>query len=1087
MLTPLQLQHIAKRSQSLQERLTSAVCPEQDYIEEHKVRTCIRLARWCELTSDGDQELFERRIANSGFNYGQLNVVLVDDKSENVTLPAWLSLLNEILEFINGSALKSKAVNRITSSFLETEQPVPFEEIFVPIIHFARSKVTEEFRHENSLMLDSANSDLDRFLLTRLSETCGRVLEVEFNSYLALLQLQDLDYKAIQNDVDSREYYHQFIDYLFQEGLEAIFCEYPVLARHLTHRVDQWIEIAVEFTRRLSDDFDDLRTRLGMLDSSRVVHLKPGLSDSHDNGRNVMLIEFETGDKVVYKPKELGLDFGYFQLVQWLNENGAPFEFKILQEIEKSGYGWKEFAEQGSITTLDGASRFYLRSGALLALFYALDGVDFHHENVVACGEFPTPIDCETIVQHQPRVLSRQKDLTSAALESINRSVLKSSFLPRFSKIRGHYVDVSGMGAGSRPTPIKIFKYSNINSDAMRYTAEQVNKSFDSANAPKLGDTVLVPENYVDDIVRGFMDTYRFLYTRKDQLFDAGSPFSKMFTYSVRYFNRATQLYGSLLAKIGHPKFQKDGVDFGIELERLYRKFLWEDELSLLWPLIETESADLFGLDLPKFMAKADGKAIDLGNGSTVESWFDALPLGAAFNKVGAFCESDLSYQCELIRSSIAIRKRREIERKVGSFMEQSMSEAVPALDRRQALEAACDIADTIRSRALVSKNGDPSWVTILSSEDERWFYVGDMKYDLYQGNLGVGVFFAAMEVLKSGSGYGDFAYSSISLVRRWLKLAKPIDIDHFGIGGLSGLGSLIYGLTTMSSILDDRVLREEALRATELVSEKVIDGDVILDIFGGTAGMLCALLALFRVSRDPAILNKALRCGYHLVQRQNRVDQDSLALETDPNPLGCAGFSRGVAGIAYALLSLYRETGEQKFYTAAEKAMGFGSFKDEAQTDDCCIDGSDVGTANDVVRGSTQGWCNGALGIALSRIGTLDVLNNESVRTYIEASLSAAMMQAIPETDHLCCGAASVGEALLSAGQKYHCSMWKSAAPRFATLSMLRHREQDKFVPRSNRSELFNPTLFQGSSGFGYHCLRLFESVNLPNILLLE
>ena len=99
------------------------------------------------------------------------------------------------------------------------------------------------------------------------------------------------------------------------------------------------------------------------------MHLKPGLSDAHDNGRAVILVEFETAQKLIYKPKTLGPDVAYFELARWLNKKGAPYSFRLLQIIEKERHGWMEFAENAAINEHEGASRFYLRAGSLLALF----------------------------------------------------------------------------------------------------------------------------------------------------------------------------------------------------------------------------------------------------------------------------------------------------------------------------------------------------------------------------------------------------------------------------------------------------------------------------------------------------------------------------------------------------------------------------------------------------------------------------------------------------------------------------------------------------------------------------------------------
>ena len=235
------------------------------------------------------------------------------------------------------------------------------------------------------------------------SETCCRVLEVEFNTFLAMLQLEGLDYREITKNPDSTKNYELFVGRLFEGGLEALCIEYPVFARQLVHRIEQWIEVTTEFHERLTNDIFELRAQLGVPETSRVARLKPGLSDPHDNGRTVIVTEFDSGHKLVYKPKDLGPDAGYFELAGWLNNKGAPHPFKLLHVVNKSDYGWIEFAQYEPINHEEGASCFYLRSGSLLALLYALDGLDFHHENVIACGEYPTPIDFETIVQHSAK------------------------------------------------------------------------------------------------------------------------------------------------------------------------------------------------------------------------------------------------------------------------------------------------------------------------------------------------------------------------------------------------------------------------------------------------------------------------------------------------------------------------------------------------------------------------------------------------------------------------------------------------------------------------------------------------------------
>ena len=760
----------------------------------------------------------------------------------------------------------------------------------------------------------------------------------------------------------------------------------------------------------------------------------------------------------------------------------------MLHVVKRPDYGWIEFAQYEPITEEQGASRFYLRSGSLLALLYALDGLDFHHENVIACGEHPTPIDFETIVQHTAKLPPEEEEMTSAAQDAINRSVLKTHFLPQLYKVRGKYIDISGMGAGSnKELSMEILKWSNLNTDAMGYRIEKGAPSFESEHAPQIGEKTLTPEDYAEEIIQGFSDTYQFLAGIQDELLDDDTPFTRLFRQPVRFLNRATQFYGSVLTRIAHPSFQRNGIELGIELEVLYRSALTKGELSPLHPLIDVEIAELNRLDIPKFMARADSDGITLSNGFVIQSCFDGSPLDTASKKVRDFCEEDLSWQTELIRSSMAVREKLEVREEFGRF-DEGESKSNQLINRGEMLEIATNIAESIQNKAKMSLNQEPSWVAISPSEDETQFYLDDMKHDVYQGNLGVGIFFAAMEKLRPGNSYGDFVYSAIARSRRWIQRARPLDIEVMGIGGVSGLGSVIYGLTSISSILDDKLLLDEATQCAELITQKAIDEDNLFDILGGAAGMLSALLTLFRATGDKKILERASLCGNHLIAKQRDLGDGLVAWSIDDESPALTGFSHGTAGIAFALLSLYRETGVSEYYHAAEGGIAF----EDTQYD------SNVGNWNDnrVGPGEVEpkddnammwGWCNGAPGIALSRIGTLDVYDNQSVRNQIETSLDAASALPHLRSDHLCCGNASIGEVLLSAGDLYQRPSWQEAAHRFTSHSVSRHTSEKGFTPHSVFNEFFNPSLFQGSSGFGYHLLRFLEPAELPNILLLE
>lgn len=127
--------------------------------------------------------------------------------------------------------------------------------------------------------------------------------------------------------------------------------------------------------------------------------MKTDLSDRHNGGRAVLALQFSSGLRLVYKPKDLGTDEAFFSILTWLNCNGAPLQFRTLRVLRKPGYGWQEFVEQRPCENDQDVRHYYLRAGQLLCVIYVLSGTDCHFDNLVACAEHPVLIDTETLFQ----------------------------------------------------------------------------------------------------------------------------------------------------------------------------------------------------------------------------------------------------------------------------------------------------------------------------------------------------------------------------------------------------------------------------------------------------------------------------------------------------------------------------------------------------------------------------------------------------------------------------------------------------------------------------------------------------------------
>lgn len=195
--------------------------------------------------------------------------------------------------------------------------------------------------------------------------------------------------------------------------LLSFFQEYSVLARMMATLTDFWVDATEEFIRRLASDWSEISTTF-QAELRQVIAVESALSDPHNQGRCAIALTFDSGLKLMYKPKDLGIEEAYFQFLSWLNQQGAPLPFKLLKVINRSTYGWVEYVEHLPCSDKGEAERYYQRAGMLLCVVYALQGTDCTDENLIACGEHPVLVDMETLMYPQVQFSEEQGDGTGA-------------------------------------------------------------------------------------------------------------------------------------------------------------------------------------------------------------------------------------------------------------------------------------------------------------------------------------------------------------------------------------------------------------------------------------------------------------------------------------------------------------------------------------------------------------------------------------------------------------------------------------------------------------------------------------------------
>lgn len=458
----------------------------------------------------------------------------------------------------------------------------------------------------------------------------------------------------------------------------------------------------------------------------------------------------------------------------------------------------------------------------------------------------------------------------------------------------------------------------------------------------------------------------------------------------------------------------------------------------------------------------------------------------------------------------------------------------------RSLRDEASRIGDDLLVRARRTPDGGITWSGPFGYGTELTpLEVRQLPPHLYNGTAGIALFLAALARLRDRPAYGSASLAAVAPLRRKLHALsadpKRAETIGFSIGGLIGLGSFVYALVTIGELLDEPALIREAHAATVLMTPQRIGRDDRTRVQTGAAGALLALLGLHRRMPEANAsgltpLDLATSCGDHLIDSRVDFDGRPPAWPLSPGKPPLAGFSYGAAGVSFALLRLYAATGEARFREAAETGLAFvrglysethrswrdvrveyerrfrprqGTWKDwwaSGVLEDLeRIDGGPGDGARDAVPDGQDRypdfWCHGAPGMALGRLGALDVDDGPTIRDEIEGVVDKAprwleMAERSPQpgADDLCCGFMGRADLLVEASRRLGRRGHLEAARDLVERVRQRAEREGRYILSSARGTgQFAPGLFQGIAGVGYTLLRVESPETVPCVLLLE
>lgn len=972
----------------------------------------------------------------------------------------WVSWFNELLSgTYDNFPLPSE------DEIWKRETAPPFSGFFKPFWRLGLGKL-----RERSSLFQELREETVRHALIQLTH-----LLFQISHRTLILELNVARVSGILKGDTSEERFRYFSESLLgdREYVRRLYEEYPVLIRLLLNKTLRWVDFFSEVLERTEADRPLLsKCFLDGEDPGSLLEIRMGLGDSHNKGKGVCLVRFESGLQVVYKPRPLGIDARFQDLLRWLNGQFSESEpFYVMKVLDRGVYGWVEFVDHRSCQTEDELSRFYARIGRQLALLYGMEAVDFHYENLIAHGEFPVLIDLESLFHQSLTKRSYTEKAVDRAAELLQRSVQSTGIVPAPLYYRNDPkslgLEVSGLGGKEQKTPFKVPTIAQKNTDQMQIVQDYARLK-DTENRPRLDGKDVDVSDYLDDLERGFRDMYNWLMEHKEQFKKQLHRFAEV---EVRSIMRPTIYYGELLRQSWHPDFLRDGLDRDILLHRLWLDTSLRPGLK---KVVQSEKRDLLEGDIPYFFTLPGQTHLWDSEGNCLKDCFEESALEKVYRKIDLLNPRDLQEQLQVLHMSILANDARHYA-DVAPIIPR-LEHDLHGMEREEFLREAERIGAYLLSKAITGKDGeedDLSWIsTILEGNNEILWQIAPVGDDLYNGNSGIALFFGYLALLTGQERFEEAARKAMVSVRK--KLREFRDHPTWSIGAFSGAGGYLYAMDHLAHLWGDQAMTEELLDSLPGFIN-MIPNDRLFDFIGGAAGSLSILLGIYRRTGSIRALEGAKRCAEHLLNHAEFAgDGIGWRLPWEEQPL--TGFSHGTAGIAAVLAQMYSITGDSRFLDAVQQALAYERSFFVPTAGNWRTPGRD---------NLSVAWCHGAPGILLGRLMLKQIgYEDEWLDREINIALRTLLKEGFGNNRSLCHGDFGHMEILRFAAKVLkddRCDRWADSAAR----QVLGHLKRKGFHTGVSRGVEAAGLMF-GLAGFGFGFLKQYSPYDVPSVLRL-
>lgn len=549
----------------------------------------------------------------------------------------------------------------------------------------------------------------------------------------------------------------------------------------------------------------------------------------------------------------------------------------------------------------------------------------------------------------------------------------------------------------------------------------------------------------------------------KNELIADGGILDSFKSDIIRIILRPTQYYGNFIIEGSHPDYLRDWIERDKMMKKIWFTFLEMEPIS-------HEKRDLLNNDIPFFYSYPGSTSLMSGEGVEIKAYQKKSSLDFVKERIEGININIISEQKLFIDTSIQGKGHDNFDslNTIKCDMEN-----VQSYNKNLVFLEAISIGDWLIDTGIYGDFNDVTWTTLDINYFNQW-EISNSGNGLYNGLSGILMFSVYLYKTTKET---RFKVLSDQIVNSIL-LTKVNNLNFKS--AFFGHTSSIYALLHYKKVIGTENPKvDEYIGLVVKMLEQNIEKEELLDLLGGSSGIILVLVNLYESTKDINVLNLAIKYGHHLLNHSVRLSEGIAWKSSDNEKLLLGGLSHGTSGIACALFKLYEHTSLEEFKYVAEEAIKYDkSLMNKEKENWCDLRNNQY---------NSHHWCNGSAGIGISRILLNQYLSEETtVNEEIKLALETTLKNGLGHTHSLCHGDLGASELYCLAYEEFKDEKHLEISKKIVMKVIEEKQKNEKFLTGlTNHVQI--PGMFLGLSGIGYQFLRVMFPCDVPSILTLE